>query len=362
MATKKQTVKEHQKLIETLKFTPRTYKISLWGYGGEYTMGTVDREIYNYFKNRRLDLMDFSWDSDYTESHSIPEEMWPFPPGSWYECDDMGHTYGVDRNVGTLQIEDETGEIIYERSLEEIDGYSDDSPELNGGEEIWVEMKPAGTVVFLGISSEKGTFFEGDIELTEPFDITKLTLTYDEIDGNEIIKSVSYKDQDIDNRGGSTNGKSSEFGFYTAGSSKDGVYEKYRNMDDITYGLTDWFSKKVNPVRIGLYNVKTAGKNSYTYQACWTGKKWEQTWGDPPQEVKIKEWQGIAYDPDEQYLRDELDNIVSEFSNFPTADEIDDLEHVHCTRCVWSGHEKECNTLGGEICCPSCGEPIEFTN
>ena len=29
------TQEEQQQLIETLKFTPRTYKISMWGYGGE---------------------------------------------------------------------------------------------------------------------------------------------------------------------------------------------------------------------------------------------------------------------------------------------------------------------------------------
>ena len=45
-----QRLAEQQKLIEVLKFTPRTYKIQLWGYGGEYVMGTVDRKIYDYFK------------------------------------------------------------------------------------------------------------------------------------------------------------------------------------------------------------------------------------------------------------------------------------------------------------------------
>ena len=41
------TITEQEKLIEVLKFTPRTYKIQLWGYGGEYIMGTVDRKIYD---------------------------------------------------------------------------------------------------------------------------------------------------------------------------------------------------------------------------------------------------------------------------------------------------------------------------
>lgn len=303
---------EHEKLLATLKFTPRTYKIQIWGYGGEYVMGRVDRKIFNYFKSRRLNLSDFAWDSDYADEHNIPEEMWPFPPGSWYECDDMGHCHGVDRNSGTLQITDEQDQVIYERSLEDIDGYSDDSPELGGGDEVWIDQEPAGTVVFVGVSSEKGTFFEGEIPLTAPFDITKLQLCYDDIDGNEIINSVYYKEESIENWGGSTDGKSSDLGFYIAGSNKnDGKgFEKYRNMDDIDYTMTDWFPKKTQPVREGIYNIRTPGKDSYTYQAKWTGAKWTNTWSD--EEIKIKEWQGIAYDPDEQDLRDELDSIILE--------------------------------------------------
>ena len=117
---------EHEKLMEMLKFTPRTYKITMWGYGGEYIMGTVDRKIYDYFRHRRLDLSDFAWQSDYAEENNIPEEMWPFTPGSYYDCDDMGHVHGVDRNAGTLQIDDESGETIWQKELEDITGGNED--------------------------------------------------------------------------------------------------------------------------------------------------------------------------------------------------------------------------------------------
>ena len=238
--SKTPTIKEQEKLIEILKFTPRTYKIQMWGYGGEYVMGTVDRKIYDYFRARRLNLMDYAWDSDYADEHNIPEDMQPFPAGSWYECDDMGHCHGVDRSAGTLQILDENEQVVYERSLEDINGYDDDSPEWHGGEETWIGMKPNGTVVFIGTSHEKGTFFEGEIELRSPFEITKLSLGTDEIDGNEIINSVTYDGEDIENFGGSTDGKSSDFGFYVAGSKETGgKWEKYSNMDDIEYTLTD---------------------------------------------------------------------------------------------------------------------------
>ena len=318
MATKKQIeaekLAEQQRLIEVLKFTPRTYTIQMWGYGGEYAMGTVERKIYNYFKQRRLDLSDFAWDSDYAEDNNVPEDMWPFTPGSWYECEDMCHVSGVSMDSGTLQISDENGDTVLERELESINGMD---IERSCGDEVWVDSKPKGTVVFIGASHEKGTFFEGEIELTEPFDPEKLCINYDDIDGNEIVTGVTYDGEDIDNNGGSTNGKSSDFGFYVAGSLKDGKWEKYRNMDDIEYGLTDWFPKKVVPALLGVYNVKTAGKNSYTHTAKWTGTRWISSWQeDEPatEELKIKEWQGVAYNPDEHFLRDELEQIINDFA------------------------------------------------
>ena len=296
------TQEDKEKLLEILKFTPRTYKISMWGYGGEKVMGTVDRKIYDYFKQRRLNLSDYSWDSDYADENNIPEEMQPFPPGSWYECDDMGHAHGVNRGAGTLQIEDENGEVIYERSLESITGGEDDEPEWGGGDEVWIDEKPAGTIVFIGNSNEKGTFFEAELPLTAPFNITKLELGYDEIDGEELINRVVYDGEDIDNWGGNTDGKSSDFGFYVAGSNKEnGKWEKYTTMDDIEYNMTEWFPKKIKPVRTGNYMVKTAGRNSYTYQCKWTGTRWISAWQEDEsttEEVKIKEWQGLAQDPD----------------------------------------------------------------
>jgi len=300
MATKE----EKDRLIEILKFTPRTYKITMWGYGGEKVMGTVDRKIYDYFKSRRLDLSDYCWDSDYADENNIPEDMQPFPPGSWYECDGIAHANGVNRDAGTLQIEDENGETVYERQLDGLTGWNeeDPEPEFDCNDEAWIDQEEPGTVVFLGNSNEKGTFFEADLELTAPFDITKLVLGYDEIDGEPIINAVKYDGEDIDNWGGSTDGKSSDFGFYIAGS-KDatGKWEKYCNMDDIEYPMTEWFPKKITPVRVGNYMVKTAGKNSYTYQAKWTGSRWINSWSEDNQDtenIKIKEWQGLAIDPD----------------------------------------------------------------
>ena len=350
------TSEEKAKLVEILAFTPRTYKISMWGYGGEKVMGTVDRKIYDYFKHRRIDLMDFAWQSDYAEENNIPEDMWPFPPGSWYECDNMGHAGGVSRNAGTLQIEDENGEIVFERSLEDLCGLEGE-PEWTCNDEVWIGSQPDGTVVFLGNSNEKGTFFEADLDLKMPFDITKLTLGYDEIDGEEIVNYVEYDGEQIDNWGGDTNGKGSEFGFYLVKDSN--TWEKYSTMDDITYDMTEWFPKKIKPVREGVYMIKTAGKNSYTYQALWTGTQWVNSWADeaerddPEKALKIKEWQGIAHNPDELEIREELDKLVVEFNELK-------LINSACTGCAWEGPIDDTYDVEGQMVCPECREPVEI--
>ena len=321
-----------------------------------------------------------AWDSDYADANNIPEDMQPFYPGSWHDCDDMGHCWGVDRGAGTIQVEDEHGNTVFEKALEDVSGFGEDDenpePEWHGGDEIWIDMKDPGTVVFIATSSEKGTFFEGDIPLKMPFNPGKLALKYDEIDGNEIITGVSYDGEDIDNWGGDTSGKSSDFGFYIAGSNKqDGKgYERYRNMDDIVYPMTDWFPKKIKPVREGVYNVKTAGKNSYTYQARWTGTDWFNTWSsDNDVPLKIKEWQGIAVDPDAEptaqqlahfspdVLKQALDELAKEHGT-PTADEIEALEQVECVQCDWKGLVDETYDVEGQMVCPECREPVEFVN
>lgn len=310
------TIEEQEKLLQTLKFTPRTYRISLWGYGGEIAMGTVDKKIFDYFKHRRLSVADFAWDSDYAEEHNIPEEMQPFYPGSWYECDNMAHASGVERDSGTLQIDDENGNEVLQRTLDSFDGGSDDSVEWCCGDEAWIGQAGTGSVVFIGRSNEKGTFFEGEIPLTAPFDITKLSLMYDEIDGAEVVTSVMYDGEDIDNFGGSTDGKSSDFGFYLV--QEGGGWETYKDVDSIEYPKTDWFPAKVNPTYLGNYEIQTAGKNPYTYHATWTGSRWISSWQEDKPEteaLKIKQWRGITYNPDVDVEWDpaaELDKIIVE--------------------------------------------------
>jgi len=306
MATKT----EKEQLINTLKFTPRTYKISMWGYGGEKVMGTVDRAVWDYCMEHQVDLSEIAWSDEETvqDDMNLDVDRLPFTPGSWYECDDMAHVNGVSRNAGTLQIEDENGEVIFERRLEDLDGGTDDGPEWSCNDEAWVGSKPVGTVVFIGTSNEKGTFFEGNIELTQPFDITKLILGYDDIDGEELVNSVTYDDEDIDNWGGSTDGKSSDFGMYLVKDSntwetyapeeKDWGHPPY-GTSPATWERSETFKfSKVKPTLPGYYSCTWKHFGTTYGSAYWDGTQFgEWEYGKfNPITGEIVTWSGYNWD------------------------------------------------------------------
>jgi hypothetical protein len=302
------TQAEKQQLIDTLKFTPRTYKISMWGYGGEKVMGTVDRAVWDYCMENQVDLSDIAWgDEDRVEEMDLDIDMLPFPPGSWYECDNLAHTNGVSRNAGHIQIEDENSNVVFEKSLDDCDG-GDDSPEWSCNDEVWIGQETPGTIVFVGSSNEKGTFFEGEIELTEPFDITKLTLGYDEIDGEELINSVTYDGEDIDNFGGSTDGKSSDFGMYLVQDSN--TWETYSpeekdwghppcGTSPSTWERSETFKfNKVKPTIPGYYGCIWKHFGTTYGTAYWNGAEFgEWEYGQfKPITGEVVSWSGYNWD------------------------------------------------------------------
>ena len=305
------TQDEKQQLIDTLKFTPRTYKISMWGYGGEKVMGTVDREVWNYCMEHQVDLSEIAWSDEDTvqDEMDLDLDMLPFPPGSWYECDNLAHTNGVSRNAGTVQIEDENGNVVYEKSLDAIvGGGCDGEPDWSCNDEVWIGQETPGTVVFVGCSNEKGTFFEGEIELTQPFDITKLTLGYDEIDGEELINSVTYDGEDIDNFGGSTDGKSSDFGMYLVQDSN--TWETYspeekdwghpeHGTSPSTWERSETFKfNKVKPTIPGYYSCTWRQFGTTYGTAYWDGTEFgEWEYGQfKPITGEVVSWSGYNWD------------------------------------------------------------------
>ncbi len=113
MATRKQK----QDLINTLKFTPCTYRVELGAYGGEVYAGRVDRKIYQYFQSRNIDLDEYA--SDWDNELEVPNEMQPFPPGSPYECGGLVHASGATLDdTNYITVYDENGEEVWKHSLD----------------------------------------------------------------------------------------------------------------------------------------------------------------------------------------------------------------------------------------------------
>lgn len=330
MATKE----EKQQLMEHLRFTPRTYKITLWGYGGEKVMGSVDPAVWNYCMEHQVDLTEIAWSDEDTvqEDMGLDLDRLPFPPGQWYECSDMAHTNGVSRNAGTLQIEDENGDTVFEKSLEDCDG-CEDSPGWSCQDEVWVGMgKSKGDVVFVGTSNEKGTFFEGDIELTAPFDIEKLELHYDEVDGEELVNCVYYDGEEIDNFGGSTDGKSSDM-IMVRITDDEGNWERYepeeRDWGHPEWGPSpsDWESspkfkfKDHRPVHPGYYSCNYGYGSTYG-SLYWNGEHfgdWEFGKFHAKDDEGVVTWQGYNWD-------------TSSWANQPP-----EPPAVKCKSCGWVG-------------------------
>ena len=306
-----QRLVEQQKLIEVLKFTPRTYKISMWGYGGEKVMGTVDRAVWDYCMEHQVDLSEIAWGDEDTaqEEMGLDLDMLPFPPGSWYECDSMGHISGVSRDAGTLQIEDENNETVFERSLDSIvGGGCDGEPDWYCDDEVWVGSRSKGEVVFVGSSNEKGTFFEGEIALRAPFDITKLELHYDDFDGEEIVTSVVYDGEDIDNWGGSTSGKSSDMNMVLL-LDDDGNFERYAPEEKdwghppCGTGPSDWEKSpkfkfaKVKPTVEGWYGAVWRSFGTTYGTLYWNGTEFgEWEYGQFKPQSDVDTWQGYNWD------------------------------------------------------------------
>ena len=216
--TKKDKLKEQEELIQTLKFTPRTYTVTMYGYGGEIVLGSVPREQYEYFRDNEIDIEEYAWDSD--NEQEVPEDMQPFEPGSWHECDHVAHESGVELSeYNTISVSDENGKEVWSCPL----GYTeltDAGVEVNGFEEFMCADRSdrENTVGFIGQSTEKGVFFDGPLELKAPFDPSKLVISYSDIEGWALVSGVEYDGEEIEGMDGyDTRGKSSEFKFYDTG-------------------------------------------------------------------------------------------------------------------------------------------------
>lgn len=172
----------------------KKFTISIWGYGAEVTIGTLseqDISIINSELSKESTLQDIVLDEKLGKS--------------FYDIDDIYHNWGVgDKFV--LSVTDESGHEVFQISDEEL--YSDEVDNFEFVDRYQTSTDP----LLICVSGEKGSFFESVIECQQ-FDSSKLKLIVDQEVGitsyfyGDMISKVIYDGEELDNIGGSTDGK-----------------------------------------------------------------------------------------------------------------------------------------------------------
>jgi hypothetical protein len=313
--------KQKEQLMQTLRFTPRNITISLSGYGGEIVMGTVDPAVARYWQARD-DFEEYatSWSME-DDFADVPEQFRFIQDGSWYECDDLAHSCGVEMSAGCwLNITDDlTGETLMEIELDPITLKSA-GIEAEEFESVEVETRP-GRAVFVGQNFEKGLFFQTEVEITEPFDPAQLKFGFSTYDGWRVCNSVSYRDEELDGQDAySTTGKSSSYELYVGDEDElseildtpppivnidvlEGEETQAQRLIDESE-LGPWHaSDEYRPVHIGYYDCRYAAP-SWPFTSpkverfWWDGADWITADGKPLH-LHVSEWRGLNHPVDQ---------------------------------------------------------------
>lgn len=208
------TVAEKEKLAKTLKFTPVTYNLQLWGYGGEIAVAKINKEQYDYWKPKLdedgdSELVEHCVSFDEDSASDCPPEARIVEDSAWYETAghiDGGSGAGFDEG-NHIQIDDENGKTVFDEGLsyehlEEKHGVQIES------DECYVGNTEGNDYGFVFQSTEKGTFFSADLYLEQPFDPSLLTLSTIDYEGWELVVGVQYDGQELEGYDGySTTGK-----------------------------------------------------------------------------------------------------------------------------------------------------------
>ena len=215
---------ENIDLLDTIKRPIRYYRISINGYGGESAYVGLSEEQYDFWLqlSQTEDISEYMHNpTDFVEMHDIAdqfnflkettdEEVFYY---EWYDAPNIElHQYGANIESSNISIEE----------MENNEYNSDCISSIVDGNEIYQFMEDndldnitctcpdekCPTYVLQFSSYEKGTFFDGRIEVAGKFDPSKLKITTTEFwNGEDIITSLAYDDVEIDNDGAETRDK-----------------------------------------------------------------------------------------------------------------------------------------------------------
>lgn len=191
---------EKQRLIETLKFTPRTYKIQLWGGGSEIAVGKLTKEQYDFWSQEdEEDIIAYCVDAHHRESEApkIKPGLDFIEGGEWYDNNNwIDSTRGCYFSFGSfLNVLDEDDKMHWSTEL--------GRQEVN--EEVQIKERTLSVredhkdidYWYRFQSAEDGHFWLGELELQYPFDHRLLEINTVDFEGTQLVTALKYNGEPL---------------------------------------------------------------------------------------------------------------------------------------------------------------------
>ena len=187
---------------------PRYFEISIVRWCGEFVCCRVTRAFFDYWKGRpEEDLAAFmtNWDQDGRETGVPPARSDGSTPDNWDEFDDVEHISNAVANnniIRVMEVEPDGSDGGFRQKPGgfeedfEISAIAGDMPEtfLKCVRSIEVDQdtdNPANPVI-VSKALAKGVDTVARCETTGPFDIRKLSISYIDFDGDDVVESLAY--------------------------------------------------------------------------------------------------------------------------------------------------------------------------
>ena len=182
------------------------YTIRIWGRTREIGVGKISKQQYEHWSHEDHydDLSDAMNESyDYDENDTPKKARFD---GAYYEYQDVHSFWGFDEDDTHMTITDESGEEIYEGTLDgfvkeahgDNDSYWEASEEV---EELYPHYLGKGYFV-MWTQGGKGSCIQTTIDTNgEEFDPRKLKYTTWDIEGNTVVNRLSYDGDELDDYG-----------------------------------------------------------------------------------------------------------------------------------------------------------------
>ena len=186
------------------------------GYGGEVVLGKISKRAAEFWQSEDMEehfhnyVFGSEWFEEENPNIKIPKYA---QIGTWHDLEDRGHEWGASQDGAYLtinEVSDDTWNADHVRDIfyaPLMDYVNEHEVEIHS-DECHPDPKE---YTFCGVNSEKGTFYEGTIEIKGEFDPKKVSFGSTEIHQDTLITQIYYDNEDIDNSGGGTDSKSMDF-------------------------------------------------------------------------------------------------------------------------------------------------------